>query len=53
MKYRAIRPIPDKNLLPGEFVPEDVAKKWIKKMLKEGKIAIYKPSLKEEDDNGE
>lgn len=53
VRYRAIRPIPEKNLLPGQFVPEDETKKWIKAELKAGRIAVYKPSLEEDEDNGE
>ena len=35
MRYRAIRPIVGKiRLAPGQFVPEDAPKTWIKKMLK-------------------
>ena len=42
MRYRAISPIEGKITLgPGEFVPEDVPKSWIKKRLKEDKIAVY------------
>lgn len=42
MRYRAIRPIHGKiELMPGNFVPSDVSKSWIKKKLKENKIAIY------------
>jgi len=51
MRYRAIRPIPEENLLPGQFVPEDVAKKWIKEELKVGRIAVYKPSLADKDED--
>jgi len=51
VRYRAIRPIPEENLLPGQFVPEDVAKKWIKEELKVGRIAVYKPSLADKDED--
>ena len=48
MRYRAIRPIKDKKaeLLPGEFVPDDLPKSWISKKLKADEIAVYK--VKEE-----
>lgn len=44
MRYRAIRPIKDKKveLLPGEFVPDDLPKSWISKRLKADEIAVYK-----------
>lgn len=42
MKYRAIRPIEGKiRLGPGEFVPDDASKSWIKKKLKSDEIAVY------------
>lgn len=42
MRYRAIRPINEEiKLMPGEFVPKDVSKSWIKKKLKAGEIAVY------------
>ena len=42
MRYRAIRPIVGKiTLQPGEFVPDDAPKSWIKKMLKADEIAVY------------
>lgn len=48
MKYRAIRPIDGKiRIGPGEFVPEDAPKSWIKKMLKAGNIAVYHAGKKE------
>jgi hypothetical protein len=51
MKYRAIRPIEGKiNLLPGQFVPEDAPKTWIKKHLKADEIAIYHGGKKKEDE---
>ena len=48
MRYRAIRPIEGKiRLGPGEFVPDDAPKSWIKKMLKADEIAIYHAGKKE------
>jgi len=42
MRYRAIRPIEGKiRLGPGEFVPDNAPKSWIKKKLKADEIAIY------------
>jgi len=42
MRYRAIRPIEGKiRLGPGEFVPDDAPKSWIKKKLKADEIAVY------------
>ena len=36
MRYRAIRPIVGKiKMLPGEFVPDNASKKWIKEKLKD------------------
>ena len=50
MKYRAIRPIVGKiRLAPGELVPEDAPKSWIKKMLKSDEIAIYHAGKKKEE----
>jgi len=50
MKYRAIRPIEGKiRLAPGEFVPEDATKAWIKKKLKADEIAIYHAGKKKEE----
>jgi len=50
MRYRAVRPIEGKiELLPGEFVPDDAPKVWIKKKLKENEIAIYHGGKKKED----
>ena len=50
MRYRAIRPIVGKiRLAPGQFVPEDAPKTWIKKMLKADEIAIYHAGKKKEE----
>ncbi len=49
MRYRAIRPIDEKiKLLPGEFVPDDAPKSWIKKKLKADEIAVYNAGKKKE-----
>lgn len=48
MRYRAIRPIVGKiKLQPGEFVPDDAPKAWIKKKLKANEIATYHAGGKE------
>ena len=47
MRYRAIRPIDGEiKMMPGEFVPDDAPKAWIKKHLKDDEIAVYGKEVK-------
>ena len=47
MRYRAIRPIDGEiRMMPGEFVPDNAPKAWIKEHLKNDEIAVYGKEVK-------